>query len=101
MLVKPKSSPGRRAIWVMRKLIVKHHHIIIISVTIFITRTEGCAARSPREAMKDQARMSIVSFEARVGPVPTLSDDRGFSYERDFSDGSKIKEDFERRPSSE
>ena len=74
MLVKPKSSPGRRAIWVMRKLIVKHHHIIIICVAIFITRTEGCAARSPREAMKDQARMSIVSFEARVGPVPTLSD---------------------------
>ena len=77
MLVRPKSSPGRRAIWVMRKLIVKvtkHHHIIIISVTIFITRTEGCVARSPREAMKDQARMSIVSFEARVGPVPTLSD---------------------------
>ena len=75
MLVNPKSSPGRRAIWVTRKLIVKHHHIIIISVTIIITRTEGCAARSPREAMKDQARMSIVSFEARVGPVPTLRDD--------------------------
>ena len=31
MLVRPKSSPGRRAIWVVRKLILKirkHHHII-------------------------------------------------------------------------
>ena len=70
--------------------------------TVFITGTEGCAARSPREAMKDQARMSIVSFEARVGPVPTLSDDGVAKFSlMNFSDGSKIKEDFEMRPSSE
>ena len=34
--------------------------------------TEGCAARVAREARKVQAKKSIVSLEARVGPVPTL-----------------------------
>ena len=35
--------------------------------------TEGWAARSAREARKVQPKKSIVSFEARVGPVPTLT----------------------------
>ena len=33
---------------------------------------EGCAARIRSEPIKVQAKKSIVNFEARVGPVPTL-----------------------------
>ena len=39
---------------------------------MIITITDGWAARTTRDAMKAQAKKSIVSFDARVGPVPTL-----------------------------
>ena len=41
-------------------------------IRFLLTMTEGWAARSAREARKVEAKKSIVSFEARVGPVPTL-----------------------------
>ena len=39
---------------------------------MIITITDGWAARTTRDAMKAQAKKSIVSLDARVGPVPTL-----------------------------
>ena len=39
---------------------------------MIITITDGWTARTTRDTMKAQAKKSIVSLDARVGPVPTL-----------------------------